>query len=147
MCDDILKAWKFGPKVFEFEWCRPAGTRLIHEKKRAVVPVGGGESVQGASVEGQVPVLVAEDSVKANKSGVAPLVAPRELSILEVDFLQVAVIERAPEPRHEARVKVSVVFISCFVNQIVVSDDAPPRCVCRFQASHVPEEGILFWSP
>jgi hypothetical protein len=96
--DDILKSWKFGPKVFEFEWCRPAGTRLIHEKKRAVVRVGGGERVQGASVEGQVPVLVAEDSVKANKSGAAPLVAPRELPILEVDFLQVAVIERAPEP-------------------------------------------------
>jgi hypothetical protein len=102
--------------------------------------------VQGASVESQVPIFVPEDSVKANKSRPAPLVAPRELSILEVDFLRTAVIKRAPEPRHEAKVKVSVVFISCFVNQVEVSDDKPPRCVCRFQASHVPEEGVLLRS-
>jgi hypothetical protein len=100
--------------------------------------------VQGESVEGQVPVLVVEDSVKANKGGAAPLVAPRELPILEVDFLQAAVIDRAPEPRHETKVKVLVVFVSCFVNQIEVSEYEPPRCVCRFQTSLVPEKGICW---
>jgi hypothetical protein len=54
--------------------------------------VGGGERVQGASVEGEVPVLIAEDTVKTNKGRAAPLVTPCELPILEVDFLQVAEI-------------------------------------------------------
>jgi hypothetical protein len=65
---------------------------LVREKERAVVRVGGGERVQGASVEGEVPALIAEDTVKTNKGRAAPLVTPRELPILEVDFLQVAEI-------------------------------------------------------
>jgi hypothetical protein len=92
MSYDFLKAWKFGPKVLEFEGCRPTGTRLVHEEERAVVRVGGGERVQGASVKGQVPALIAEGMVKTNKGRAAPLVTPREFPILEVDLLQVAEI-------------------------------------------------------
>jgi hypothetical protein len=100
--------------------------------------VGAGEGMQGASIKSQVPILVTEDSVKADEGGAAPFVAPRELPILKVDFLQAAVIKHSPEPRHDAKVKVSVVFISCFVNQVEVSDDEPPCFVCRFQSSHMP---------
>ena len=58
-----------------------------------------------------VPTCVREDSVQPDQSGSLTFAAPSELSVLEVNFFELASVKCVAEERHPTRVKVGVIFV------------------------------------
>ena len=67
-------------------------------------------------VEGYVPSLVAKEPIKLNHRWSALFVAASELSVLQANFLYLAVVYGVAEPSHKAKVKISIVFVSRLVD-------------------------------
>jgi hypothetical protein len=79
--------------------------------------------------------LITEDSVELNKGRAAPFIAPSVLPVLQAKLLDLTIVNGPPETRHEAKVEVTIIFVSCFVDQVEIAQDEPARTVWRFQLS------------
>ena len=76
--------------------------------------------MQRAVIKSQIPTLIAEKAIESNESGATPLVTPGVFSVLQIYFLQLAVVERSSEASHEREVDVPIVFISGLVDKVKV---------------------------
>lgn len=87
-----------------------------------------------------VPILIAEKAVKSNECGSTSLVTPSVFPILQVNFFELARINRPSEAPHKPEVKVSIVFIHSLVDQIKIAKNQPFCPICRFLVAHVVKE-------
>lgn len=77
--------------------------------------------MQDVILELDVPGLIAEHSIQPDQRWILSLVAPRELRILEVDFLKLALVESAAELCHPPTICVALILIACPVNEVDVA--------------------------
>lgn len=60
--------------------------------------------------KGEVPFLVAEESVHLNKCQLNSLISPSDFPILKVDLFELTVVKSSTEPAHSPQVEVRVIF-------------------------------------
>jgi hypothetical protein len=97
-------------------------------------------------VKGDVPSFIAEEAIYPRHSRPASLIAPGELSILQVDFLELTEGQNGAESAHELKIESAVVFIFRLVDEVEISHNQPLCAVAWPQASYVVEKSLLVFS-
>ena len=81
----------------------------------------GRQRLKNVIVEKDVPAFVREDSVQPDQGGSLTFAAPSELSVLEVNFFELASIKSVAKERHPTRVNVGVILILRTVDEVEIS--------------------------
>ena len=80
------------------------------------------ECIEDMSSEVEVPFGIAKKCIKLAHGGVEPFVAPCEPPILKVNLLELTILEGYPESIKVALIHISLVFISCSINLVKISE-------------------------
>jgi hypothetical protein len=99
--------------------------------------------VQPIVVEKLLPLWVAKEPIKPDQSGVSPLIAPSEFSILQRNFLSVTIIESLSKKLHKAMICSRIIFVTSFVCAIEIPEDQPWGRQRRSLIVHLSKEGRL----
>ena len=100
----------------------------------------GMEDVVG---EGNIPILIAKESVKLAHGGVLLFITPSELAVLEMYLFKITSVDGVSKTDHPASIAITPIFVACFVYLVEVSRDQPTRARRRLRRHKLGKESIL----
>lgn len=93
----VVEAWHGSPKILELETPRPLRPFVIVKQKRAMVGEGRRKTMQHMGAESCISLGIAKKGVEFAQGRVDPFIAPSEMSILQVNFLQLTKLKGGSE--------------------------------------------------
>ena len=101
-----------------------------------------GERMENVIGEGDVPIFIAKEGVKLAHGRLLSLIAPSELAVLQMDFLEIAILEGIAKAANSTTMNRPSTFITSLVDLVEVSCNQPPG-VCRWFLIHKLGEELL----
>lgn len=95
------------------------------------------------SGELDVPILITKETVQLAQGRVALFIAPCELSVLEMGFLELTCIQGVAKANEAASVNISMILVPGLINLVEISVDYPFGARSRLLRGELLEEGVF----